>query len=165
MYVFVCQSKNIFVKNKRERSLHAYIHVYVSGYVWVLVCLSHLIYWSFKSTVGVLTYLSVSDLISSTCVVFVEFVSSVSPCMSPPSSLLNQKFLVSYTLWVDRNKIFQVYAGRFYFKSTKVQMYGHMCKYNLWSDLTNQYRRYYLFLMHLFFSSMKNLWSVYSRMF
>ena len=45
----------------KSRSTRTYIHVYVCGYVWVLVCLSHLIYWPFKPTVGILTYLSASD--------------------------------------------------------------------------------------------------------
>ena len=64
MYRSVClyvKAKIFFVKNKRERSTCTYIHVYVWGYVSVLVCLSPLIYWSFNLTVGVLTYLSVSD--------------------------------------------------------------------------------------------------------
>ena len=47
-----------------------HIHVHMFEYVWVPVCIGHLIYWSFKPIVGVLVYLSAS----STCVVFVSFV-------------------------------------------------------------------------------------------
>ena len=45
----------------RESIYNTYIHVYECGYVWVLVCVSNLLYWSFKPTVGVLMYLSAYD--------------------------------------------------------------------------------------------------------
>ena len=75
---------------------------------------------------------------------FLPCASSGAACTSSPF-LLNKKIPGSYTLWVDRNKIFQVYAGRFYFGSTKVQMLGRMSKHNLWRNLTYGNRSNYLF--------------------
>ena len=64
--VCVCMSKQEYFLSriwKRGQLVLTYMCiVHVCGYVWVLVCLSHLIYWSFKPTVGVLMYLSASDI-------------------------------------------------------------------------------------------------------
>ena len=91
MYRGVCfyvKARIFFVKNKSMRSTRTDIHVYVCGY-GRLVCLSHLIYWLFKPTVGMLMYLRAPDFFF-----LVRRIRFVSVCLYVTSPVLTKKFQV-----------------------------------------------------------------------
>ena len=148
-FCYVClyvKTRIFFVQNhsEKERSTRTYIHVYMFGYVWVLVCLSHLIYWSFKPTVGVLMYFSASNFffpcVSHSCGLW------PSVCgLSVPPPLWTKKFWVRILfeqIEIIYSKFMRV---DFYFGSSKVQMYGRMSKHNFLPDLTYENHWNYLF--------------------